>query len=169
MTLPAVDNSRTVASKLWPPESRDTSSLLDRVLSPEIVIGLLSILAIAHYLYLLLCSHQIVLGFIPDDAFYELQLARHFIRTGVWSFDGGHTTTTGFHLLNVYLMSISPELFLHPWIGIKFWMGIGLVLSLSSIFVICRFTARSFGAFSLLAVFLLLSSRLFTINGTGLL
>jgi hypothetical protein len=42
----------------------------------------------------------VLIGFVPDDAFYELQIGRHFLATGKWLFDGSLTTTTGFHLLN---------------------------------------------------------------------
>ncbi len=41
------------------------------------------------------------INYLPDDAFYYLIPARHFIETGRWSFDGT-SPTTGFHLLFAY-------------------------------------------------------------------
>jgi hypothetical protein len=42
---------------------------------------------------------------IPDDAFYYLQLAKNFSLYGKWTFDG-ETTTTGFHPLWAYLLTV---------------------------------------------------------------
>ena len=85
-----------------------------RLLRPGIVAAGISALAIAHFFYVITRPQRVLIGFVPDDAFYELQLARHFLATGRWSFDGKLTTTTGFHLLNVYLMSLFPRLFDSP-------------------------------------------------------
>ena len=63
---------------------------------------LISSLALVHYLFLLRTSHGELVCFIPDGAFYEVQLARHFLATRSWSFDRGFSTTTGFRLLNTY-------------------------------------------------------------------
>ena len=107
--------------------------------------------------------------FLADDAFFELQIARHFLSTGRWSFDGGFTTTTGFHLLNVYLMSLTPRLLAHPWLAIKFWMAVGLGLSILSAFTITNFAYKKFGAFALVPTFLILTAPSFTLMSTGLL
>lgn len=44
--------------------------------------------------------------FVPDDAFYYLQIAREYADTGLYSFDGGYSTNTGFHLLWFYWLSL---------------------------------------------------------------
>lgn len=142
---------------------------LDRYLHPAIVASLISALAIIHYLYLVASPHNVLICFIPDDAFYELQAARHFLATGKWSFDGGFTTTTGFHLLNVYIMALFPRLLTHPWLAIKFWMAVGLILSIVTIFTICHFTNRMFGRFSLIPAFLILTTPSFILSNVGLL
>jgi len=41
---------------------------------------------------------------VPDDAFYYLGIARVYTARGVFSFDGGQTLTSGFHLLWMYLL-----------------------------------------------------------------
>lgn len=50
-------------------------------------------------------------GFVPDDTFYYLTLARHFAASGVWTFDGGISVTTGFHLLHAY------------WLAAIYWLA----------------------------------------------
>lgn len=45
------------------------------------------------------------LSYVPDDAFYYFQLGREHARSGQWSFDGGQTLTSGFHLLHAWLAS----------------------------------------------------------------
>ncbi len=41
---------------------------------------------------------------LPDDAFYYLGIARWVATKGVFSFDGGQTRTSGFHVLWMYLL-----------------------------------------------------------------
>jgi len=138
-------------------------------LRPVWVACAIAALATVHYVWLILLPHETLVCFIPDDAFYELQLARHFLASGKWSFDGGYTTTTGFHLLNIYLMSLAPRLLNHPWLAIKFWMAIGLTLSILSVFTITNFANEKFGPFALIPAFLILTAPSFTLQSTGLL
>lgn len=140
-----------------------------RCLRPVPVSCAISALAIIHYVWLIFIPHKELVCFIADDAFYELQIARHFIGTGKWSFDGGYSTTTGFHILNVYLMSLIPRLLAHPWLAIEFWMAVGLALSILSVFTITNFLYKKFGAFALVPAFLVLTAPSFTLQSTGLL
>jgi hypothetical protein len=132
-----------------------------RLLRPEIIAIGLSALAIVHFLYVITRPKRVLIGFVPDDAFYELQIARHFLATGRWSFDGSLTTTTGFHLLNVYLMSVFPRLFDSPWLAVKFWMSAGLLCSIGAIVVTTNFVARRFRPPALLLVVLLFCAPAF--------
>lgn len=138
-------------------------------LRPVSVSCAIAALAIVHYAWLIFIPHKALVCFIADDAFYELQIARHFLAFGKWSFDGGYSTTTGFHLLNVYLMSLIPGLLAHPWLAIKFWMAVGLTLSILSVFTITNFVYKKFGAFALVPTFLVLTAPSFTLQSTGLL
>jgi hypothetical protein len=140
-----------------------------RNLRPVWVSCVIAALAITRYVWLISAPHKELICFIADDAFYELQIARHFLGSGKWSFDGGYSTTTGFHLLNVYLMSLIPGLLAHPWVGIEFWMAVGLTLSISSVFTITNFVDQKFGAFALVPTFLILTAPSFTLQSTGLL
>ncbi len=137
-------------------------------LRPVPVSCVIAALAIIHYVWLILIPHEDLVCFIADDAFYELQIARHFLSSGKWSFDGGYSTTTGFHLLNVYLMSLIPGLLAHPWLAIHFWMAVGLALSILSAFIITNFADKKFGAFALVSTFLVLTAPSFTLQSTGL-
>lgn len=42
--------------------------------------------------------------YIPDDAFYYLQLAKNFVRFNTWTFDNGESVTSGFHPLWAYVL-----------------------------------------------------------------
>ncbi len=46
------------------------------------------------------------MSYVPDDAFYYMQLGSEFQRSGRWSFDRGRTLTSGFHPLFGYLNAI---------------------------------------------------------------
>jgi hypothetical protein len=131
-------------------------------LRPTPVAAIISTLALIHYVYMLAAPHELIICFVPDDAFYGLEVARHFVATGTWSFDRGFTTTTGFHLLNVYLMSLLPALLARPWLAIRVLMGFGVALATASIFLICHLAYRIFGAFALIPAFLLLTAASFT-------
>jgi len=138
-----------------------TPRLLHLLLRPRNVAIGLSALAIVHFFYVITRPKRVLIGFVPDDAFYELQIARHFLATGKWSFDGSLTTTTGFHLLNVYLMSLFPRLFDSPWLAVKFWMSAGLLCSIGAIVVTTNFVARQFRPPALLLVVLVFCSPAF--------
>src|SRR5580693_5044467 len=47
-----------------------------------------------------------ILTIVPDDAFYYLDLARHFAQSGTWTFDGGLSRTTGFQPLHAYVCAL---------------------------------------------------------------
>src|SRR5689334_33252 len=48
---------------------------------------------------------QDFVGFVPDDAFYYLNLARHFDESERWTTSPLAGETTGFHLLYAYLLA----------------------------------------------------------------
>lgn len=139
------------------------------LLRPTPIAIVISSLAVLHYFYLVTRAPNVLICFIPDDAFYELEIARHFFETGVWSFDRGLTRTTGFHLLNVYVMSLFPGILAYPQLAIDLWMGVGVLLSIATIFIICHLANRTFGLLALLPVSLILTARFFTLANTSLL
>lgn len=70
--------------------------------------GVVSLLALINLLLFDLRFFQAPLSlqvqFIPDDAYYYLLLAKHYALTGHWTFDGGISSTSGFHPLFAYLL-----------------------------------------------------------------
>jgi hypothetical protein len=46
------------------------------------------------------------MSFVPDDAFYYMQLGSEFQRSGRWSFDRGRSLTSGFHPLFGYVSAL---------------------------------------------------------------
>lgn len=138
-------------------------------IGPSAAAAMISAIAIVHYIYLVTDAPQRLICFVPDDAFYELELARHFLQTGIWSFDEGITTTTGFHLFNVYLMSLFPGSLADPLSAIRIWAGIGVVLFVFTSLIVCNFASRTFGAIALVPVFLILTARFATLGTISLL
>tara|TARA_B100000676_G_C18085849_1_gene854976 strand:- start:3686 stop:5263 length:1578 start_codon:yes stop_codon:yes gene_type:complete len=54
-------------------------------------------------------SSEHLINFIPDDAFYYLNMVKHKINDGFWSFDGSNPAT-GFHILFAYLLTAIANL-----------------------------------------------------------
>jgi hypothetical protein len=46
------------------------------------------------------------MSYVPDDAFYYMELGSEYQRSGRWSFDRGRTMTSGFHPLFGYLSAL---------------------------------------------------------------
>jgi hypothetical protein len=55
-------------------------------------------------LYLLFLDLDVLLGYIPDDSFYYLEIAKNFTELGIWSFDGINPSS-GFHILYAYFIA----------------------------------------------------------------
>jgi hypothetical protein len=130
---------------------------------------LISVLAVVHYVFVASSPHEVLASFVPDDAFCELQLARQHSMSGIWTFDRGLTTTTGFHLLNVYLMSWFPDLLKDPWVGLRIWMGVNLALCIGAVFVLSQFAFEQFGPLSLLALGVVMTTPSFMVLSAGIL
>ncbi len=125
--------------------------------------------SVTRYALIVWLSTEQLVGHIPDDAFYELQIARHFLATRQWTFDSGFSTTSGFHLLNVYLMAIFPWTLEDPSTALRLWMGIDLILWIVTIFIVCRLVADRFGALALLPAVFILTGRSLMDSSTDLL
>lgn len=68
-------------------------------------LGLLLLTMVPYFVYTATHGAANLLRFFPDDAFYYLEPARHFVRFGRPSFDGLHATN-GFHPLHFLLVSL---------------------------------------------------------------
>ena len=49
--------------------------------------------------------------FVPDDAYYYLQLAKNFVKFRYWTFDSGLSVASGFHPLLAYLLALIYKIF----------------------------------------------------------
>jgi hypothetical protein len=87
-----------------------------------------------------------IIKYVPDDAFYYVNLAKHFASIGAWTFDGS-TVATGFHLAWAYLLAVIFAL----WPSITFislLLLAGVISSLAiafSAYIVCLIALRRFG------------------------
>lgn len=112
-------------------------------------------------------SLRVILGddfykaeYIGDDSYYYLNLARNFVDNGVWSFDRYGTITTGFHLINAYLIS----LFYYVFHDYYFLILPGFYFSLSLLLIYNIYKKIRLDRISLLLFSLLISSYATVIN-----
>jgi hypothetical protein len=89
-----------------------------------------------------------ILTIVPDDAFYYLDLARHFAQSGTWTFDGGLSRTTGFQPLHAYVCAlvsfIWPNAPVHSLLVLHAW--IGALVTATGLWFLLRVVERSMGA-----------------------
>ena len=87
-------------------------------------------LMVVRVIYFYNASDSVLIGVVPDDAFYYMQIARHRAFEGLWSFDGS-SVATGFHLLYGYYL-----LFFYSIFGDIDWRHLFLIIGLmSSVFI----------------------------------
>ena len=90
-------------------------------------------------------SDEQLIGIIPDDAFYYIQLAKHRVSDGFWTFDGT-SVATGFHLLYAYILVVifyfNPEI---DWHTLYLLIGFISTISLSiSAFLVAKLVGKIF-------------------------
>lgn len=86
----------------------------------------LFVLLVTRTIYFYIAPDTVLIGAIPDDAFYYLQLAKNRAILGHWTFDG-LTPATGFHLLYGYFLY-----FINIGFGTVSWQKLFLLISLLS-------------------------------------
>src|SRR5262249_16644073 len=88
-----------------------------------------------------------IIKYIPDDAFYYINLAKHFALTGTWTFDGS-AVASGFHLAWAYFLAVFFSLC--PLISfIRLLLVAGVISSLAiaiSAYIVCLIALRRFGS-----------------------
>lgn len=80
-------------------------SAVIRSKAPLIISGILLVLLLVRSLLFFLLPESAIIGWVGDDSFYYQKLACNFSRGSGWTFDG-ITSTTSFHLLYAYLLSL---------------------------------------------------------------
>ncbi|HSL27633.1 MAG TPA: hypothetical protein VK900_00425 [Anaerolineales bacterium] len=110
---------------------RSTSLLLLwRIISVGAVIHL-----IVFDLLILNAPESLQVQFAPDDGYYYLTLARNFVRFSQWTFDGGISVTSGFHLAYAYILAGFYK-FLQPTQAVFVQLGMGFGIFITVI-VVC--------------------------------
>jgi hypothetical protein len=104
------------------------------------------VLALTRVIYFFLGPTEALIGVIPDDGFYYLQMARHRVADGFWTFDGTNPAT-GFHILYGYLLylvfSIAPGL---DWKILFLLVGSAAAISIgTAAFLVARVVRANFG------------------------
>jgi len=88
------------------------------------------ILMITRVIFFYNAPDSVLIGVIPDDAFYYMQMAKHRAFDGFWTFDGT-SAATGFHFLYGYFL-----VFLYSIFGEIDWRQLYLIVGgASAIFV----------------------------------
>lgn len=89
-------------------------------------------LLIVRFAFFALSPHKDIIGVIPDDAFYYIQMAFHRSRDGTWTFDGT-APATGFHFLHGYFLVLIFKLFPDAdWIDLYWIISISSCLAIST-------------------------------------
>ena len=88
------------------------------------------LLMIVRVIFFYNAPDSVLIGVVPDDAFYYIQMARHKVIDGFWTFDG-ISPATGFHFLYGYFL-----VFIYSVFGEVDWRQLYLIVGiLSSIFI----------------------------------
>jgi hypothetical protein len=92
--------------------------------------------------------------FVPDDGFYYLNLASNFASKGIWSFDGGISRTTGFHLLHAHVAAVFAPLFSieRAHALLVFHAAIAYALTVAAASVLLELAMRLYGRGALVGV-----------------
>ena len=110
--------------------------------------------------FIIRASEMLKVQYVPDDAFYYLQLAKNFSSLGQWTFDSGISVTSGFHLLLAYLLSglyglLQPETTQFVNVG----LGVSLLFTIITFIVLWRWAFSLKNVYFFLFLALILTSR----------
>lgn len=132
-----------------------------------------SLLAIVNLIFfdltILAAPEVLQVQFIPDDGYYYLTLARNFIRFGQWTFDGGISLTSGFHLILAYTLAGFYKI-LHPSLEDFVRMGVGFSALITTITVLIAWWLgrRERDAYFYIGLTLVIGSRSFLLNSASI-
>jgi hypothetical protein len=131
----------------------------------RVVVGLALLKLLVASFKIVSADERVIAQFIPDDGYYYLQLARQFVHSGTWSFDGEVSRTSGFHLLFAYVLAFA-NLILPVWSG-RVGMVISIVLAVLALGAMARLLIRERRWPFLAALAMLLSSPNVALNVVG--
>ncbi len=147
--------------------------MIRRAISPHsiwtlICFGLILLLALFD-INVITASRLTQVQIIPDDAFYYLRVAENFASHGTWSIDGGHSLSSGFHPLFVYLLTLSYKI-LNPGTDTFVQVGLGLtsIFTIAAVLIVWREGLRQRSAYFLLVASIIISSKNFVTNSVSI-
>ncbi|MFO0741267.1 MAG: hypothetical protein U0270_35555 [Labilithrix sp.] len=108
------------------------------------VLGAILAALVAHVGRFLALPYGEKLSFVPDDAFYYFQLGREHARNGVWSFDGGQTRTSGFHLLHAWFATLLERVGGSDGLRLSLYVVVGAIATAAALVVCDRVASRLF-------------------------
>lgn len=120
--------------------------------------------------YLVLSAHEMVqVMYTPDDGYYYLALARNFINFGQWTFDGGNSLTSGFHLLLAYLLAGLYHLLRPDAAGfVLTGLCMSALVSIVSVLLAGRVCWREKDVFPFIALTILVTAKSFLFNSISI-
>jgi hypothetical protein len=131
---------------------------------------LLAVVNLAVFDFAILFAPEVLqVQFIPDDGYYYLTLARNFIRFGQWTFDGGISLTSGFHLILAYILAgfyklLQPTLENFVHIGLVF----SVLITVITVLIAGWLGRRERDVFFFIVLTLVIGSRSFLLNSISI-
>lgn len=131
-----------------------------------------SLLAVLHLilfdLLILAAPETTQAQYTPDDGYYYLGLARNFVRFGEWTFDGGVSLTSGFHLMQAYLLAAlykfaqpAPEVF------VRLGLGMSALVTMIAVLFAWRLCLRKSDPLFLVVFTILITAKSFLFNSVS--
>jgi len=134
------------------------------------VISVVAILHLAIFDLLILTAPEITqVQYTPDDGYYYLGLARNFIRFGEWTFDGGVSLTSGFHLLQAYLLVLVYRLFQPtPENFVRLGLGLSALITMIVVLLAWKVCLRKKDTLFLIVFTILITAKSFLFNSVSI-
>jgi hypothetical protein len=120
-------------------------------------------------LLILNSPERLQVQFTPDDGYYYLTLARNFVRFGAWTFDGGLSLTSGFHLVQAYVLAGFYTLFQPTLSGfVRLGLGFGASITIVAVCMAWWVCLRKNDVFALIAFTILVTAKPFLFNSVSI-
>lgn len=134
------------------------------------VVSFAAILHLIVFDLLILSAPELLqVQFTPDDGYYYLTLARNFVRFGQWTFDGGISVTSGFHLAQAYILAGFYR-FLQPTQAefVKVGLGFDALITVIAVLIVWWICVRKNNALLLVILTIVIGAKPFLFNSISI-